>query len=139
MIDHEIKKQIIENIEIDINDFLNIHFENLKLSKIIDQINDQDIKNMKYEIIKLLNDQDEFIYILKTIYENSLQIVYYNDLDLKDQNDQDQFNEIFQENYFLCFDLLENKKVEYIGIYGNEDQGSIDKIHISIPSIIDFL
>lgn len=142
MIDHEIKKQIIENVGTDLNEFLNIHFENPKFKDLISDLTDQDIEKIKLEIYKVLNNQDEFIYILKNIYENTLSILYHNDLDPKNDNDLDLLNEIFYDNYFLCFNIekIDHKiDIDYMGIYGKEDQGSIDKIQISIPSAIDYL
>lgn len=142
MIDHEIKKQIIENVGIDLNEWLNIHFENPKFKDLISDLTDHDIEKIKLEIYKILNDQEEFIYILKNIYENTLSILYYNDLDPKNDDDLDLLNEIFYDNYFLCFNIekIDHKiDIDYIGIYGKEDQGSLDKIQISIPTPIDYL
>lgn len=142
--EEEIKKQIIENIDSDIQEFLNVNFENQELEKTIKNLNDHDEFKIKLEILKTLNDSEEILFIFKEIYKHSLDIIISNNLNINLMEDQDLFNEIFYDNYFLCFDIKKDKstdqklEIDYIGIYGKEDQGSLNKLQIALTHPFNF-
>jgi hypothetical protein len=139
----EIKDQLIENIDIDLNEFMNIYFEcgTEEIRDLINSLNDNDILKIKLEIIKVLNDDTEINYIWKEIYKMSLEIIYYNDLDITKEEDQELFNDLFYSNYAIfAVDRDEKNRIEisFNGIYNNEDQGSLNSIRLNLTSPFDF-
>jgi hypothetical protein len=130
----DLRNSMFENIDQSINEYIEIYE--------IDYLTNKDIKRIKQEIYKLLNNPDEYWPVILEIYHNTLELIFYNKLDIINNIEhQESLNEFIGEyNLIISVDknqdildndpIKDNLDIQILGLYQNQEAGSINNIRI---------
>lgn len=140
--DHDLRKNLISNIDQSINEYLE--------SEQIKYLTNKDIYRLKSDLIKYLNDPYEYVFLIKDIYFTTLEIYFLNKLNINDPDHMDSFNEIFSEfNLIVSIDkdyeisdkdpIRDNLYIEIMGLCHNEDAASVHNIRIPFLNPVEII
>jgi hypothetical protein len=130
----DLRNSMFENIDQSINEYIEIYE--------IDYLTNKDIKRIKQEIYKFLNNPDEYWPVILEIYHNTLELIFYNKLDIINNIEhQESLNEFIGEyNLIISVDknqdildndpIKDNLDIQILGLYQNQEAGSINNIRI---------